>query len=60
MIYSGFVPVLENLEKSWNFIMAFSWTRKSWKMTIGAGKFWKSVRLNKKYEVYGRQQGELQ
>ena len=31
--------------KSWNF-MAFSRTRKSWKMTTGPGKFWKSVKLN--------------
>ena len=27
--------------KSWNFIMAFSRTRKSWKRATGPGKFWK-------------------
>ena len=32
--------------KSWNFIMAFSRTGKSWKKATGPGKFWKSVNLN--------------
>ena len=32
--------------KSWNFIMAFSRTGKSWKKATGPGKFWKSVKLN--------------
>ena len=32
--------------KSWNFIMAFSRTGKSWKNGTGPGKFWKSVKLN--------------
>ena len=32
--------------KSWNFIMAFSRTGKSWRKTSGPGKFWKSVKLN--------------
>ena len=31
--------------KSWNFIMAFSRTGKSWKNVTGCGKFWKSVKL---------------
>ena len=31
--------------KSWNFIMAFSRTGKSWKKATGPGKFWKSVKL---------------
>ena len=31
--------------KSWNFIMAFSRTGKSWKKVTGPGKFWKSVKL---------------
>ena len=31
--------------KSWNFIMAFSRTGKSWKNATGPGKFWKSVKL---------------
>ena len=38
--------------KSWNFIMAFSRTGESWKKATGPGKFWK-------YEMYGRQKGEL-
>ena len=29
--------------KSWNFIMAFSRTGKSWKKVTGPGKFWKFV-----------------
>ena len=32
--------------KSWNFIMAFSRTGKSWKKATGPGKFLKSVKLN--------------
>ena len=32
--------------KSWNYIMAFSRTGKSWKKATGPGKFWKSVKLN--------------
>ena len=32
--------------KSWNFIMAFPRTGKSWKKATGPGKFWKSVKLN--------------
>ena len=32
--------------KSWNFILAFSRTGKSWKKATGPGKFWKSVKLN--------------
>ena len=32
--------------KSWNFIMAFSRTGKSWKKAAGPGKFWKSVKLS--------------
>ena len=32
--------------KSWNFIMAFSRTGKSWKKATGPGKFWKSVKLS--------------
>ena len=31
--------------KSWNFIMAFSRTGKSWKKATGPGKFWKFVKL---------------
>jgi len=31
--------------KSWNFIVAFSRTGKSWKRATGPGKFWKSVKL---------------
>jgi len=31
--------------KSWNFIVAFSWTGKSWKRATGSGKFWKCVQL---------------
>ena len=31
--------------KSWNFIVAFSRTGKSWKKVTGLGKFWKSVKL---------------
>ena len=29
--------------KSWNFVMAFSRTGKSWKKATGPGKSWKSV-----------------
>ena len=29
--------------KSWNFVMAFSRTGKSWKKAAGPGKSWKSV-----------------
>ena len=32
--------------KSWNFVMAFSRTGKSWKKATGPGKSWKSVKLN--------------
>ena len=32
--------------KSWNFIIAFSRTGKSWKKATGPGKFWKSVKLS--------------
>ena len=32
--------------KSWNFIVAFSRTGKSWKKATGPGKFWKSVKLS--------------
>ena len=31
--------------KSWNFTVAFSRTRKSWRMATGPGKCWKSVKL---------------
>ena len=31
--------------KSWNFIVAFSRTGKSWKKATGPGKFWKFVKL---------------
>ena len=31
--------------KSWNFIMPFSRTGKSWKKATGPGKFWKFVKL---------------
>ena len=30
--------------KSWNFIIAFSRTGKSWEKATGPGKFWKSVK----------------
>jgi len=29
--------------KSWNFVVAFFRTVKSWKKALGPGKFWKSV-----------------
>ena len=32
--------------KSWNFVMAFSRTGKSWKKATGPGKSWKSVKLS--------------
>ena len=31
--------------KSWNLILTFSRTGKSWKKTTGSGKSWKSVEL---------------
>ena len=31
--------------KSWNFVLAFSRTGKSWKKATGPGKSWKSVKL---------------
>ena len=34
-----------NPGKSWNFILAFSRTGKSWKINAGPGKFWKSITL---------------
>ena len=33
------------LRESWNFIVAFSRTGKSWKKAADLGKFWKSVKL---------------
>ena len=32
-----------NPGKSWNFILAFSRTGKSWKINAGPGKSWKSI-----------------
>ena len=37
-----------NPGKSWNFILAFSRTGKSWKSNIGRGKSWKSINSCKK------------
>ena len=34
-----------NPGKSWNFVLAFSRTGKSWKKATGPGKSWKSVKL---------------
>ena len=31
--------------KSWNFIVAFFRTGKSWKKANGRGKFWRSVKF---------------
>ena len=39
--------------KSWNFIMAFSRTGKSWKKATGPGKFWKSVNSAKNMKCMG-------
>ena len=39
--------------KSWNFIMAFSRTGKSWKKATGPGKFWKSVNSAKHMKCMG-------
>ena len=36
-----------NPGKSWNFIVTFSRTGKSWTNAAGPGKSWKSVKLNK-------------
>ena len=36
--------------KSWNFIMAFSRTGKSWKMATAPENFWQSDKLNKNME----------
>ena len=36
----------EKLGKSWDFIMAFSRTGKSWKKATGPRKSWKYVKLN--------------
>ena len=33
----------ENPGKSWNFILTFSRTGKSWKINAGYGKSWKSI-----------------
>ena len=38
--------------KSWNFVMAFSRTGKSWKVLESPGNLLNST---KRYEVYGRQ-----
>jgi len=32
-----------NPGKSWNFILAFSRTGKTWKINAGPGKSWKSI-----------------
>ena len=37
-----------NPGKSWNFILAFSRTGKSWKTNAGLGKSWKSINSCKK------------
>ena len=37
--------ILQGLYGSWNFILAFSRTGKSWKKTAGPGKCWKSVKI---------------
>ena len=34
--------------KSWNFIVSFSRTGKSWKKATGPGKFWKCFKPKKK------------
>ena len=45
--------------KSWNFVVAFSRTGKSWKMLLVLESFGNLLNSSKKYEMYGRQQGEL-
>ena len=37
-----------NPGKSWNFILAFSRTGKSWKINAGPGKSWKSISSSNK------------
>ena len=39
----GFVPGPVNSRNSWNLILAFSRTGKSWKINAGPGNSWKSI-----------------
>ena len=45
--------------QTWNFILAFSRTGKSWKKAIGLESSENLLNSTKNYEVYGRQWGEL-
>ena len=44
-LYSRVCTGLGKPDKYWNFIVAFSRTRKSWEKAAGPGKCWKSVKL---------------
>ena len=48
VLLAGFCTGPRKPGKSWNFIMAFSRTGKSWKKAIGPGKFWQSVKTQLK------------
>ena len=48
VVLAGFRTGPRKPGKSWNFIMAFSRTGKSWKKAIGPGKFWQSVKTQLK------------
>ena len=41
--------------KSWNFIVAFSRTGKSWKKALVLESYGNLLNSTKRYEVYGRQ-----
>ena len=48
-----------NPGKSWNFVVTFSRTGKSWKNTAGPGKSWKSVKLNKVITFFLKQMSKI-
>ena len=48
-----------NPGKSWNFVVTFSKTGKSWKNTAGPGKSWKSVKLNKVITFFLKQMSKI-
>ena len=51
-MFTGFIRVLE---KSWNFIVAFSMTGKSWKKAAGPESSGNLLNSSKKYEMCNRQ-----
>ena len=56
---TGFVRVLENLESPGMLLWHFPGLESPEKMLWSWKVTWKSVNSSKKYEVYGRQEGEV-